>query len=80
MVYTPVINEQIPSPLRNFMGPAILDITGEDISCVDIGPASNLLSCLSQKIAMETGLDSCDVAQWIRFSLKEYWVASVLKR
>jgi hypothetical protein len=80
MVYTPIADEKIPSPLRSFMGHAIHDITGEDISCADIGPTSNLLSCLSQKIARETGLDSCDVAQWIRHSLKEYWVNTVVKR
>jgi len=80
MVYTPVVDKQIPSPLRNFMEPAILHITGEDISCAGTGQPSNLLSCLSQKIARETGLDSCDVAQWVRLSLKDYWVTSVMKR
>jgi len=80
MVYIPIVDEKTPSPLRNFMEHALLDITGEKISCVDIGPSSNLLSCLSQKIARDMGLDSCDVAQWIKISLKEYWVSSVMKK
>jgi hypothetical protein len=79
MVYTPVVDEKIPTPLRNFMGRALLDITGEEISKADIGPSSNLLSFISQKIARETGLDSCDVAQWVKISLKEYWVSSAMK-
>ncbi len=34
----------------------------------------DLISCMSYKLARETGLDSCDIAQWISGSLKEYWV------
>jgi hypothetical protein len=34
----------------------------------------DLISCISYKLARETGLDSCDIAQWISGSLKEYWI------
>lgn len=80
MVYTPIANEKIISPLKNFLRRAILDITGEEISCMDLGPSSYMLSCISHKIASETHLDSCDVAQWISTAIKEYWVTTEMNR
>ena len=80
MAYVPITDEKVPSALKNFMGRALQDITGEEISGMDNGPSSDLLSCLSQKIARETDLDSSDVAQWIRTAVKEYWVTETMTR
>jgi hypothetical protein len=39
----------------------------------NISKNHDLISCISYKLARDTGLDSCDIAHWISESLKEYW-------
>jgi hypothetical protein len=39
----------------------------------NISKNRDLISCISYKLARDTGLDSYDIAQWISGSLKEYW-------
>jgi hypothetical protein len=48
-------------------------ITAEEVSMDNISKTHDLISCISYKLARDTGLDSCDIAQWISGSLKEYW-------
>jgi hypothetical protein len=74
MKNTPVQYEKPISRLDIFMKNAVFEITGEDIDVREITGNPNFLSCVSAKIASETGLDSCDVAQWIVRSVKEYAV------
>jgi hypothetical protein len=39
----------------------------------NISENRDLISCISYKLAKDTGLDSCDIAKWISSSLKQYW-------
>jgi hypothetical protein len=45
----------------------------------NISDNRGLISCISSKLARDTGLDSCDIAQWISSSLKQYWAETELK-
>ena len=74
MKSSPVQYEKTISRLDIFMKNAVFEITGEDIEVREIAGNPDFLSCLSAKIASETGLDSCDIAQWILRSVKEYAV------
>lgn len=58
----------------HFLHKALTDITGEEIPLDNISDNKDMISFLSQKIALDTGLDSCDIAQWLSTSLKQYWV------
>ncbi len=60
------------SRFDKFLSRALTDITGEEISRYTISENRDLISCISQNLAQETGLDSCDIARWISRSLKEY--------
>jgi len=46
----------------------------------NISDNRDLISCLSSKLARDTGLDSCDIAKWISSSLKQYWKEVALAR
>lgn len=68
------------SRFDQFLGHALSKITGEDISVYSVAENRDLISCISQKLALETGLDSCDIAQWISRSLKQYWTETELSQ
>ncbi len=72
-----MIRKQLPdlqpvSRFDQFLSRALTEITGEEVSISTISENRDLISCISQKLAQETGLDSCDIAQWISSSLKQY--------
>jgi len=66
------------SRFDQFLGHALSEITGEEISVFSVAENQDLISCVSQKLAHDTGLDSCDLAQWISRSLKQYWAENEL--
>jgi hypothetical protein len=70
--YSPVQHVKPISKLDTVIKSAVFEITGENIDVAEISGNPDFLSCLSAKIARETGLDSCDIAQWISKSVKEY--------
>lgn len=70
--YSPVQDVKPVSKFDMFIKSAVFEITGENIDVTEISGNPDFLSCLSAKIARETGLDSCDIAQWISKSVKEY--------
>jgi hypothetical protein len=72
--YLPVHHVKPVSRFDMFIKSAVFEITGENIDVTEISGNPDFLSCLSAKIARETGLDSCDIAQWISKSVKEYAV------
>lgn len=72
MVRKVVPNLQPVSRFDRFLSRALTDITGEEISVSTISENRDLISCISQNLGRETGLDSCDIARWISKSLKEY--------
>ena len=72
-----MVRKQLPdlqpvSRFDQFLSHALTEITGEEISIRAVSENRDLISCISQKLARETGLDSCDIAQWISRSLKQY--------
>jgi hypothetical protein len=55
-----------------FLCQGLSHITGEEVSMDNISKNRDLISCISYKLARDTGLDSYDIAQWISSSLKQY--------
>ena len=80
MVRSPLPNLKSVSRFDQFLRRALTEITGEEISVHTVSENRDLISCISQKLARETGLDSCDIAQWISVSLKQYWAETELNR
>jgi hypothetical protein len=68
------------SRFDQFLGRALPEITGEEIPVHSIAQNRDLIAYISQKLALETGLDSCDIAQWISRSLKQYWAETELSQ
>jgi hypothetical protein len=73
MVRSPVTQVKSVSRFDQFLFQGLSHITSEEVSRDNISNNHDLISCISKKLARETGLDSCDIAQWISRSLKEYW-------
>jgi len=73
MVRSPLPDLKSASRFDQFLRQALSEITGEEISVHTVSENRDLVSCISQKLAGETGLDSCDIARWISDSLKRYW-------
>jgi hypothetical protein len=73
----PLTDIRYISPFNQFIRQALSDITGEEILIDSVIGNNDLISCLSHKLAMDTGLDSCDIAAWISRSLKQYWAERV---
>jgi hypothetical protein len=69
----PLTDIKYISPFDQFLRQALSDITGEEILINSVIGNNDLLSCLSHKLARDTGLDSCDIAAWLSQSLKQYW-------
>lgn len=69
----PLTDIRYISLFDQFLRQALSDITGEKILIDSVIGNNDLVSCLSYKLAMDTGLDSCDIADWISRSLKQYW-------
>jgi len=80
MVRNPLPDLEPVSRFDQFLKHALSEITGEEISVHTVSENRDLISCISQKLARETGLDSCDIAQWISSSLKQYWAETELNR
>ena len=80
MVRNPLPNLESVSRFDQFLRRALSEITGEEISVRTVSENRDLISCISQKLARETGLDSCDIAQWISVSLKQYWAETELHK
>ena len=80
MVRSPLPNLASVSRFDQFLRRALTEITGEEISMQSVTENRDLISCISQKLARETGLDSCDIAQWISVSLKQYWTETELHK
>lgn len=78
MVRSPLPTVKSVSRFDQFLCHGLSHITGEEISIDTISDNRDLISCISNKLAGETGLDSCDIANWISRSLKEYWVETEL--
>jgi hypothetical protein len=78
MVRSPLPNLASVSRFDQFLRRALTEITGEEISVHTVSENRDLISCISQKLARETGLDSCDIARWISVSLKQYWTETEL--
>ncbi len=68
------------SSFDQFLQQALSDITGEEIFISSVSGNKDLIPCISHKLATDTGLDSCDIAQWISRSLKQYWKEVELAR
>jgi hypothetical protein len=73
MVHCPAPNIKSVSRFDQFLCQGLSHITGEKVSADSIAGNHDLIPCISNKLARETGLDSCDIAQWISRSLKQYW-------
>jgi len=73
MVHSPAPNIKSVSRFDQFLSQGLSHITGEKVSADSISANHDLIPCISNKLARETGLDSCDIAQWISRSLKQYW-------
>ena len=73
MVRSPLPEVKVVSRFDQFLCQGLSHITGEEVSMDNISDNCDLISCLSSKLARDTGLDSCDIAQWISASLKQYW-------
>lgn len=79
MIRYPVpANVRSVSRFDQFLRQALSDITGEEILISSITTNKDLFPCICQKLARDTGLDSCDIAQWISRSLKQYWADTEL--
>ncbi len=75
MIGNKKISYEIPvSKFDQFLRRALSDITGEEIPRSNLSENKDLISCISSKLAKDTGLDSCDIAKWISCSLKQYWL------
>lgn len=73
MVRSPLPDVKAVTRFDLFLQRGLSHITGEEISMDTVSGNRDLMSCISGKLARDTGLDSCDIAQWISVSLKEYW-------
>jgi hypothetical protein len=73
MVRYPLPQVKSVSRFDQFLFQGLSHITGEEVSGDNISNNRDLISCISYKVARETGLDSRDIAQWISRSLKQYW-------
>ena len=73
MVQFPEPNIKSVSRLINSSARGYLTLQAEEVSIDNISKNQDLISCISYKLARDTGLDSCDIAHWISKSLKEYW-------
>ena len=73
MVQYPGPNIKSVSRFDQFLCRGLFHITGIEISADSISGNHDLIPCISNQLARETGIDSCDIAQWISRSLKEYW-------
>ena len=73
MVQYPAPNIKSVSRFDQFLCQGLSHITAEEVSIDNISKNQDLISCISYKLARDTGLDSCDIAHWISRSLKEYW-------
>jgi len=73
MVHSPLPEIKNISKFDQFLCQGLSHITGEKVSVDNISKNPDVISCISYKIARETGLDSSDIAQWISSSLKEFW-------
>jgi hypothetical protein len=71
-------NVKSVSRFDQFLCQGLSHITGEKVSADSISGNHDLISCISFNLARETGLDSCDIAQWISRSLKQYWAETEL--
>jgi hypothetical protein len=80
MVRSPLPQAKSVSRFDQFLHEGLSHITGEEVSLDTISNNRDLISCISHKLARETGLDSCDIAQWISGSLKEHWAEVELAR
>ena len=80
MVRSPLPQVKVISRFDQFLCQGLSHITGEEISMDNISDNRDLISCLSSKLARDTGLDSCDIAKWISSSLKQYWKEVALAR
>jgi len=74
MVQYPGPDIKSVSRFDQFLYQGLSHITGKKISADSISGNRDLISCISNQLARETGIDSCDIAQWISRSLKQYWV------
>ena len=74
MVQYPGPNIKSVSRFDQFLCQGLFHITGKEISADSISGNHDLIPCISNQLARETGIDSCDIAQWISGSLKEYWI------
>jgi hypothetical protein len=73
MARYPLPQVKAVSRFDQFLCQGLSHITAEEVSIDNISKTHDLISCISYKLARDTGLDSCDIAQWISGSLKEYW-------
>jgi len=80
MVRSPLPQVKVISRFDQFLCQGLSHITGEEVSMDNISDNRDLISCLSSKLARDTGLDSCDIAKWISSSLKQYWKEVALAR
>jgi hypothetical protein len=78
MVRSPLPKVKSVSQFDQFLCQGLSHITGEKVSADIISGNHDLISCISFNLARETGLDSCDIAQWISRSLKQYWAETEL--
>ncbi len=78
MIRSPLPDVKVISRFDKFLCQGLTHITGEEISMDNISDNRDLISCISSKLARDTGLDSCDIAQWISASLKQYWAEVTL--
>ena len=78
--YPAPVDVKSVSRFDQFLRQALSDITGEKILIGSISGNKDLIPCICYKLARDTGLDSCDIAQWISSSLKQYWAEVELAR
>jgi len=78
--YPAPVDVKSVSRFDQFLRQALSDITGEKILIRSISGNKDLIPCICHKLARDTGLDSCDIAQWISSSLKQYWAEVELAR
>ena len=73
MVRSPLPEVKVVSRFDQFLCQGLSHITGEEVLIDNVSNNHDLIACISSKLARDTGLDSCDIAQWISTSLKQYW-------
>ncbi|MCK9593369.1 MAG: hypothetical protein M0Q91_15295 [Methanoregula sp.] len=78
MVRSQLPKVKVVSRFDQFLCRGLSHITGEDVSMYTISDNRSLISCISNKLARDTGLDSSDIAQWISRTLKQYWAETEL--